>query len=423
MVLYKMLNSPVMKRLIFFITLAGVVMISKAQERLISEESFNQRRITIQSIPPDQEKIRAVRMADSLNQPSRLIYSDGSVKEIRRLNPNGNPEYLTTLNSNAAKTLSTNKVWLNGGAGYELSGDGIVVGIWDGGIYRSTHVEYEDRARVIDAYADVIGHATHVGGTIGAVGIDSKARGMANESVMEGYDWDNDLREMDAAAKEGLLLSNHSYGFVIGWDYNIDEERWEWYGDVDISEEEDYMFGFYHQEAQEYDRIAYNNPYYLIVKSAGNDRGEGLAPGAEHYVWENGDWVVSTQTRDKDGGDDGFESLGPVSTAKNILSVGAISDMPNGYIKPGNMMITSFSAFGPTDDGRIKPDVVGNGESLYSTYSGSDTDYRNSSGTSMSAPNVTGSMALLQEHYFTSHEVYMKSASLKGLVLHTIIII
>lgn len=408
-----------MKRLILLVVLAGLSAGMVAQERLIREESVDQRRLINLSLSPDREKISARQYAEEVDLPSRLIYPDGRVVEIRRLNPNGVPEYLTTFNLNAAKTLSTDRVWPGGGSGYELSGNGIVVGLWDGGVFRNTHVEFEERAKIIDVFADTIGHATHVAGTVGAAGIDTRAKGMAGRTILEAYDWDNDLQEMNVAAEAGMLLSNHSYGYITGWDYNSDKERWEWYGDINVSEEEDYLFGFYHKETQDYDRIAYNNPSYLIVKSAGNDRGEGPPPGTEHYVFENGEWVASTAVRQKDGGDEGYDSMGPVGNAKNILVVGAIKDLPGGYTGRENVMITSFSAFGPTDDGRIKPDITGNGEVLFSAWSGSDTDYRNSSGTSMSAPNVTGSLAVLQEHHFRMKGTFLTSAALKGLILHT----
>ncbi len=160
-------------------------------------------------------------------------------------------------------------------------------------------------------------------------------------------------------------------------------------------------------------------PDFLIVKSAGNDRGEGPAPGSEHYVWDDGEWVSSTRVRQIDGGEDGYGSIGPISTAKNILVVGAVRDLPDGYTDPEEVEITSYSVFGPTDDGRIKPDIVTNGEALYSSYTGSDSAYRRLSGTSMSAPGATGSMALLQEHHYKVYGSYLNAASMKGLVLHT----
>jgi hypothetical protein len=408
-----------MKRLVLLAGLSGIFGGMMAQESLTGEGSVERRRLINMTLLPDSARIRAARFARFANLPLRSIYPGGRVVEIRRLNPNGMPEYLTTYNLNAARTLSTDKVWEGGGEGYALSGKGIVVGFWDGGVLRSTHVEFGDRAKIIDGFADIIGHATHVAGTVGAAGINPRARGMAGETVLEAYEWNNDLDEMEVAAEAGLLLSNHSYGYITGWDYNSEEERWEWYGDINVSDEEDYLFGFYHQETREYDLVAYRNPGYLIVKSAGNDRGEGPSPGTEHYVFENGEWVASTAVRQKDGGDDGFDSMGPTSTAKNILVVGSIADLPDGYTGREQVEISSFSAFGPTDDGRIKPDIMGNGEVVFSTWSNSDTDYRNSSGTSMSAPNVTGSLATLQELQFSLEGAYLSSAELKGLILHT----
>ncbi len=404
---------------IFMFCLAAISAVAYPQDQLIREGSVDQRRTEIQSMAPSNERIITLQRADSLQLAEKLIYPDGRIVAIRGFNANMKPEYLTTHNIMAARTVSTDKVWLDGGFGYNLDGTGVVVGVWDGGIHRSTHVEFDNRAIIIDGAAEVVGHATHVSGTIGAAGLNDQARGMAGKVIMEGYDWDRDLQEMEAAAAKGLLLSNHSYGFITGWDYNNDEDRWQWWGDLNISEDEDYLFGFYHRETHDYDRIAYRYPNYLIVKSAGNDRGEGPSPGAEHYVWENGEWTSSKDVRQRDGGDDGFDSMGPVGNAKNILTVGAVRDLPAGYTGPEKVKLTSFSAFGPTDDGRIKPDLVANGDRLLSAYSGADDEYQTSSGTSMSAPNATGSLALIQQHHSDLYGTYLTSAGLKGLVLHT----
>lgn len=409
-----------LKRLFYIIIFSGTVFLAKGQDQLTRVGSVEQRRAEIRSIRPSAEREETLRKADSLGLARKITYPDGRIIGLRRITDNLTPEYYTTDNLIAAKTISTYKVWGEAGLGYNLTGSGLVVGVWDAGVVRSTHVEFGDRALIMDGSADIIGHATHVSGTIGALGLDHAAKGMASEVVMEAYDWDEDIQEMDAAAAKGLLLSNHSYGLITGWDYNSEEQRWEWWGDPEISEVEDYLFGFYNEDAQDYDRVAYRHPNYLIVKSAGNDRGEGPAPGTEHFVWENGvGWVSSTAVREKDGGDDGFDSMGPGSNAKNILTVGAIRDMPSGYTGREQVPMTSFSAFGPTDDGRIKPDLVANGYLLYSTYSGSDEDYRSLSGTSMSAPNASGSLSLIQQHHFNLFDTYLPAASLKGLVIHT----
>jgi len=408
-----------LRRILYIFLISGMVSQLLGQDQLIREGSPELRTLEIQSIQALPDRQLTLQRADSLQLPGKLFYPNGRVVAIRGFNASLKPEYLTTHNLVAARSVSTDKVWLGGGFGYGLDGSGLVVGVWDGGVHRSTHVEFDDRALILDGSAEVIGHATHVSGTIGASGLNAPAKGMAGKVIIEGYDWDQDLQEMDAAAADGLLISNHSYGFIIGWDYNVLDDRWEWWGDPTISEEEDYLFGFYHEDAREYDRISYKNPNYLIVKSAGNDRGEGPPPGTEHYVWENGFWSASVEIRQKDGGDDGFDSMGASATAKNILTVGAVRDLPQGYTGRETVLTTNFSAFGPTDDGRIKPDLVANGDWLLSSYSDGDDDYQNSSGTSMSAPNASGSLALIQQHYFDLFGSYMHAASLKGLVLHT----
>lgn len=82
--------------------------------------------------------------------------------------------------------------------------------------------------------------------------------------------------------------------------------------------------------------------------------------------------------------------------------------------------MTSFSSWGPTDDGRIKPDIVTDGQSVYSTTDNTDSSYGYSSGTSMASPGAAGSLFLLQE---LSQQIvpnkFMRSATIKGLAIHT----
>ncbi|WP_375580396.1 S8 family serine peptidase [Marivirga tractuosa] len=74
---------------------------------------------------------------------------------------------------------------------------------------------------------------------------------------------------------------------------------------------------------------------------------------------------------------------------------------------------------GPTNDGRIKPDIVADGVGLLSAASSGDDEYATLSGTSMSAPNVTGSLGMIQEFYRQSADTFMTAAQLKSLAIHT----
>jgi len=397
----------------------AVARVGFSQEPLLSDQSVLERRTTITSLPPDKDRLEALEFARRYQLPARMVREDGTILEIRRISPTGRPIYRKTLNLNAARTISTDKVWEGGSLGLDLSGTGMVVGIWDGGKVRTSHVEFGGRARILDNASELSDHATHVAGTLGAAGVNNSAHGMAYQGTIDCYDWNNDLAEIRSAASQGLLISNHSYGVVLGFDYDSQKSRWEWWGDPGISETEDYHFGFYGSDARTYDEISYDYPRYLLVNAAGNDRGEGPAAGAMHYVWSGGAWVASTVVRDLDGGNDGFDSMGPEGTAKNILSVGAVEDIPGGYQDPSDVNLASFSVFGPTDDGRIKPDVVANGIELISSVSGSDTSYGIKSGTSMSSPSIAGSLLLLQQHYRDLNGSYMYASQLKALVLHT----
>jgi hypothetical protein len=82
--------------------------------------------------------------------------------------------------------------------------------------------------------------------------------------------------------------------------------------------------------------------------------------------------------------------------------------------------MSDFSSWGPTDDGRIKPDVVADGVNVLSCIGTADNAYDTYSGTSMATPATTGSLLLLQEYYAKLHSgAFMRSATLKGIVIHT----
>ena len=351
----------------------------------------------------------------SQNRPLRTEDATGEVAELQGADAEGRIIYYGTGNLNAARTVSTRKVWPGGPHGLNLNGSGRSAGEWDGGRARSGHNELSGRVTIMDSTSSVIDHATHVAATIIGAGSDSNARGMAYAASLKSYDWNSDNSEMATAAAGGMILSNHSYGEVTGWRYNSTLSEWEWWGDTTLSGNEDYRFGYYSAQAAQWDLISRNAPYYLIVKSAGNDRGE--TGTGRHYLPLHS--VYSSASRPADGGASGYDCLSTYSGAKNILTVGAVNDIAGGYGGTSSVVMSSFSSWGPTDDGRIKPDIVANGVGVYSALGSGNADYASWNGTSMATPSVTGSLLLLQDLYNDINSTFMKSATLKALAIHT----
>jgi hypothetical protein len=370
------------------------------------------------------KKEEAERMAREKGWVIRQVFPDGRIIELMELGPNGIPQYYTTFNAVAAATTNTDDLWVGGSSGLNLTGSGFRIGQWEGGGVRASHREFDDdgigsRVTKKEAVANS-SHATHVAGTMIAKGVTASAKGMATQARIDAYEWTNDLAEMVLAnANQNIILSNHSYGYVRGWTYDGDAEVWKWYGDTTINGNEDYQFGFYCSLAKQWDSVACLLPEYLFVKAAGNDRGEDHH--GEHYIYRasSGRWVKSSVHRDPDGGLTGYDCIGNNSNSKNILVIGACQDIPSGYSQPSDVLISDFSGWGPTDDGRIKPDLVANGSGLYSCDMDADNDYTTKSGTSMAAPNVTGTLALLQSYYYSLHGAYMMADELKALVINT----
>jgi hypothetical protein len=342
--------------------------------------------------------------------------ANGKITELLFVR-DGFPYAYETLNARAADSVSTDELWPGGSSGLDLSGAGVVLHEWDGGEVRVSHLELFGVATwADDTNPGLSSHATHVAGTMVGLGIDSDARGMARGATLQAYDWSNDDAEMAAAAAAGARVSNHSYSWVRGWCFC--SGQWYWYGNTSISQTEDALFGFYDNSSRAWDDIAYNAPYYLICKSAGNERNDSHSGG--HYVWSGSGWVWSTRARGADGGASGYDCIGQQGSAKNILTVGAVNDVVGGYAGAGGVTMSSFSSWGPTDDGRIKPDLVANGVGLLSSVASNDFSYSSYSGTSMSSPSAAGSLGLLIQHYRATHAgADMRSAALKGLALHT----
>ena len=338
----------------------------------------------------------------------------GAYCELDALDFNGQPIYLCTQSNLAsAQMVGTAQLWPGGNLNLNLTGNNFFkLGMWDGGAIRNSHRELIGRVQNMDSVS-ISAHSTQVAGQMIATGLNSFAKGMAFQTRLKAWNFTNDNNEIILNAPD-LLISNHAYGTTVAWQ-NIGGNIY-WYGDSVLNMYRDWKFGYYDNRSRIWDSVSFANPYFLMVKSAGNDRGSFVAPGTTHYYWNGTAWALSNTTRDTVGP---YDCMATFGNAKNILTVGACVTDTSFLNGNGNISVFNYSSRGPTDDGRIKPDLVAPSGLVLSCTSTHDSAYANLGGTSMSAPNVAGSMMLLQEYANQLSGRFMKSSSLKGLVLHT----
>lgn len=313
----------------------------------------------------------------------KTIEKDGTVVDVQGIGIDGTLLYYQTMVSPTGKVTRADALYDNGILDLGISGKNMKVGVWDAGKALETHQEFENRVQNTDLDAEIDSHSTMVAGVIASTGVEKEAKGVAYSSNVISNDWRFDRNEVIDAAMNGLLVSNHSYG-------------------IKTSSVPDWYFGSYIQVSKNWDEIMYNAPYYLMVSAAGNARnsGDNEAPN------------FGTTT-------DGFDLMLGFNTSKNGLVVSGANTNIDQAGKLENVSLTSYSSFGPIDDGRIKPDLAGDGTSIYSTGASHDKSYGSSMGTSMAAPGISASLILLQEYHDELYEGFMKAATLKGLALHT----
>ncbi len=323
-----------------------------------------------------QEKSKANDMAKKFNWPLTLK-KDNTFSELVGVSKDNLPIYYSTFNEGAGITSRANKLHSGGSLGLNINGENITAGVWDGGAGLTTHELFSGRLQVLDNTQNTHPHSTHVAGTIIGSKLfeNGKATGMAHNGKVNSYDWNNDIGEVATAAADGLLLSNHSYG------RNPNGVAIEDWGKYDI-------------KSQGYDEIMFNAPYYQFVCAAGNSRGN----------------FNTTKN--------GFDVITGHGLSKNGITVAAVKEVLN-YTGANSVEMSVFSSWGPTDDGRIKPDISAKGVDTYSSLDGSNSSYGTYSGTSMASPSVVGTLMLYQQYYNDLNGNFMKASTLRGLMIHT----
>lgn len=372
----------------------------------------------------------ALNWADFNGIPAIIPRDDGSAAYL--VSREGNvPNYLAPFDLAAAVTVNTTNVWPGGSTGFSLTGTNTTISMWDEASPRLTHSEFGSRVTELDGVTNLSDHSTAVAGELAGVGnnvnsngviITAAAKGMSYAAQVQARDFTSDYSEMTGAVGTNhMRLSNHSYGLIGGW-YYAGSGTWYWLGYWQIGSQ-DPRFGNYTADPANLDTIIQNAPTYLSVWAAGNDQSEGpsIQP-TNHFEFSlAGTLFVTNAVRAADGDQGGFDTLSQQASAKNNLAVGAVVGLTNGYAGPTNLLLASFSSCGPTDDGRIKPDVVADGVNNWVPVATSDFTYGIGSGTSFAAPSVAGSINLLAQFYKQLHtnSSELLASTLKGLVIET----
>lgn len=375
-----------------------------------------------------------------------------------------------TSDSYAAKLIGADQLW-PGTAGVVAGANGAdplpvtgkpplpPIGVWDlGGVNSASGFG----VRLISG--DSSPEATHAVLMSKIIGWNSGSddlRGLAWESRIKNFDLEHDHAEMlEEATNHGMIFSNHSYSPEAGWK-RAGGGVWYWWGPRDLVGE-DPEFGAYSLNSKSIDGIIYRAQTYLPVYSAGNDatdhgpiRNDGIVDAEDPgYLYSNGSLELNAQNELEEvyttpdpsifhpsdsgvpqGGAVIPESLevplehfgqGPIGlglgtikstgSAKNNLTVGAVLADTFTVTDSENIWLSVVSSRGPTDDHRLKPDLVASASYQFLGYASGKYGT-----TSEAAATVTGLLGQLNEINVDGDGPEFLASTWKALLLNTAI--
>ncbi|HXB43195.1 MAG TPA: S8 family serine peptidase, partial [Puia sp.] len=297
-------------------------------------------------------------------QPERIIFIKGSSLTINKI---ASLPFVSSINEQALKDIPLNYNnraihavnALASSSGRNLQGNNVTVGVGDNAD-PSTHIDFT--GRLINRNPNwTAGHGTHTTGTTGGGGIlNPKYKGMAPMSTLISQNFSDILVNAPVYMNDySMVLTNNSY--YSGANGCPGEGQY------------DALSNYVDGQIIQYDSL-------LHVFASGNDGALACTPYPTSFA------TIKS----------GFQC------GKNVITVGAISNV--------TYKIAGFSSCGPVGDGRIKPEIVAGGVNITSTLA--NNSYGLDNGTSMAAPTVTGTLALLYQRYKQLHSGSNPSAAL-----------
>ncbi|WP_137905363.1 S8 family peptidase [Chryseobacterium sp. 2VB] len=396
---------------------------------------------------------------ESDKNPETLKELEEQLKNLAGFDPDGKPYFYQSddldqiKNSNADFLQNGTITGLTG----SFNGENIKYTIFDGGRAFEGHELFNNAAdRVNNKEASTMNYSSHATAVTGFIGAKdypytltftngttrvTNLRGIAQNSTFDNYAFATTTLPGGSASStvfEKIILaqpkiSNHSYGINPGWDMKAinGAYAWIWFGQFISPGTTADLQGTYLDSDQTYDNIVYNNPTYVIVKSAGNSYGMGPTGNtlAKYYENSAGTYVqfAATDTLPQNNCALGYDCIGFGSLAKNIIVVGAsdiLTASDKRYSSPSDVIKSTYSSAGPRDDGAIKPDIITTGTNVAHASTAENTTgsslYNVGSGTSFSGPIVTGIIGVWMQIYKQLYPALeLNAASAKTLMIHS----
>lgn len=268
---------------------------------------------------------------------------------------------------------------------YSLDGSGVSVMVFDSGTADASHPDFGGRLTPRDL-AIAVDHSTHVAGTIGGDGATSGGlyRGMAPGVLMESFGFEPSFDDLFLYSNPGDIERDYRDGLALGVAVANNSLGTNTCSNLFPCE----ISGDYGVTANLLDTIVtggLGRPLTTVFAN-GNER-NNIGDCATGHCCRCIDEGVHTP--------EGYRSIAPPAGAKNTINVGAVNSDDDSA--------TFFSSWGPTDDGRLKPDISAPGcqndgdGGVTSTVVGGG--YNTFCGTSMATPTATGVIALILQDY------------------------